>query len=1413
MKTTLIILALSVTLSAQTTVYMRASGPASTYVTGASANGVTPFHLIVNSTAGLAGGDLISVAAVCANDGVNYISVANGIRKIASVNRGTDLTITDQAGGALTSNGDWCTGGLASAGGVNGGNEVGKLTAFTLGSAPRGWFDGPTGTTTRQFALGTANGLYQSGGTGGLVCNGTICTVTTTYAHGVQAGYHITVWGTTSSTLNNGRAMTADYVVNSSGLTTTAFTFNSSVSAGDYTTNAHCGPGATPNGTIQGTDNCVRISQLATQNSNVWPSIWNNNTASYITSNIYKSLIDDPAGGLGGGAGSEAVVANYWTPIAMLSLVDVSHTGARAAVQYMMLNVERLGGAGFYTEERAGEGGNSEIGDFGSYVWRWLSFVYQAGAPYLTPTQKTLFLSKIYADISDPTPCTKNLYANKVLATGTAAGGSTTTITLAADPGHGDNYYNNNVIVSQMTQLQVYSVVGMISVGDTVTQGGATGTIISWTGYWMTVMQSAGTFAPGSLTDSTSGATGIILSPVGTVNVLGAITGYVASTKVATVSSWSILGWPGTAIAPTGHNTYTIYATISRVGTTITGYNTTFIADVAYGDVLYGANNWVGEINQPTMMGSYVTSNPPVSDTSLTVINGAYPNVGATPKLFYLAKHQTSTAQCGFKWSQNHWAGSFQSQPISYPTTGGGQSSYGGLITASGSNNASTFDAGRASLDLVTADDEPRAITDLAQVSAHWWDYEMAFAMTYTGVEHSGSHYSWARWLQDVPIVGLEFMRSVVGFPSLDPTGPWVTAPSTFKVFSALPDTPYSALGGPAHTQFAGEFGQIAGDAIWPGGQAGPNWISDSGLKFAPSSLSSQYLSNWFTAHSAWAWAHGLVVAETALLYNPNAPSSAYTAQPHQYLFGGSSGTSYAVCQTLFGGTCPYPQTMRGDGFISRTGWSSASDAFLFVQARTYTGDHDGPQPGTLQLYQNGFLLGNDTTVVGGSDPDSTSGLYDPTKNDVAFEFGGTNTLLQNLVGHGSMMTTNITRWSSANSGSWPAAYGDQNSNYACAMIDFSGAYTTAYAAAQRTICDFKKPGTEHVIVQYDYVDATGHATAIRNQVHYTQNGELVAAHPWNYYDEGSTTCPGSGGCSSLNANRVVLESQTGVADGHGDPTPQYNLISNFLVPSGAPNLFIHYDGSTYPGTNSHTNRVSLCADASSTGACGAAGQSKLEDLIVHKIATRPDTTLTTTALNPDANWAGAQMTGATDTKVFLAARRGQLQSTLTTFTPAFSGTAQWLISGLAPGTYTVTVGGNTVVNGKTVSNGDNSLYFESPAGAVTISQGGMACSISTATLLAGVAGTPYSTTLLTAGCAIPISWSITAGSLCNGLSLGASTGIISGTPSPAQTCSFTVQATDNGGNTASQALNLVVLPSAGASYSGGTISAGTVRH
>ncbi len=85
--------------------------------------------------------------------------------------------------------------------------------------------------------------------------------------------------------------------------------------------------------------------------------------------------------------------------------------------------------------------------------------------------------------------------------------------------------------------------------------------------------------------------------------------------------------------------------------------------------------------------------------------------------------------------------------------------------------------------------------------------------------------------------------------------------------------------------------------------------------------------------------------------------------------------------------------------------------------------------------------------------------------------------------------------------------------------------------------------------------------------------------------------------------------------------------------------------------------------------------------------------------------------------------------------------------------------------------------------------------SITTTSLPAGTVGQPYSQTVTATGGTTPYTWSISVGSLPAGLTLNASTGVISGTPTAAGTSSFTVAVSDSSTptQTATQALSIAV--------------------
>ena len=83
-----------------------------------------------------------------------------------------------------------------------------------------------------------------------------------------------------------------------------------------------------------------------------------------------------------------------------------------------------------------------------------------------------------------------------------------------------------------------------------------------------------------------------------------------------------------------------------------------------------------------------------------------------------------------------------------------------------------------------------------------------------------------------------------------------------------------------------------------------------------------------------------------------------------------------------------------------------------------------------------------------------------------------------------------------------------------------------------------------------------------------------------------------------------------------------------------------------------------------------------------------------------------------------------------------------------------------------------------------------------TSPLQGGMAGVAYSQTLTATGGTAPYSWAVTVGDLPGGLSLAASTGVISGTASVIGTFNFTIQVSDSGASLPpSVAFTLVIDP------------------
>jgi hypothetical protein len=106
----------------------------------------------------------------------------------------------------------------------------------------------------------------------------------------------------------------------------------------------------------------------------------------------------------------------------------------------------------------------------------------------------------------------------------------------------------------------------------------------------------------------------------------------------------------------------------------------------------------------------------------------------------------------------------------------------------------------------------------------------------------------------------------------------------------------------------------------------------------------------------------------------------------------------------------------------------------------------------------------------------------------------------------------------------------------------------------------------------------------------------------------------------------------------------------------------------------------------------------------------------------------------------------------------------------------------------------DNTTFFGDPSQNVAITVG----SATTVTIggpssIDVARGATVSAQLTATGGTAPYSWNIIGGSLPAGVSLGGSTGLISGTPSPAGTFNFTVQASDSAAHSGTKAITMNV--------------------
>ncbi len=668
---------------------------------------------------------------------------------------------------------------------------------------------------------------------------------------------------------------------------------------------------------------------------------------------------------------------------------------------------------------------------------------------------------------------------------------------------------------------------------------------------------------------------------------------------------------------------------------------------------------------------------------------------------------------------------------------------------------------------LALADDDARARSALTQLMAwhlkwrHAWD-----TSTWTGITENGSRYQQYIDNPYAPEWMISLNQSISG--GYDMRGTWSHQELPLEIYGLLPDGGTGAGYGPFMLdQWLDPTGVNSNSTIsdWadPVLKMTQLYPSDPLVPYAYWLLE-DWNANQFNTFNWQNFQDSLITQY--IEFDPTAAQSAVSALPAQYLF---KDTSYSTCQTLWGSQIATHNWSNGtpatdtpgcypnssfEHAISKSSW--ASNATQVLISASWAGNLDragGGQYGAYHIYRNGYLLAGNGT---GTSPDlstgsarSTCGNCSTLASDEVIEIGGADNWA--ALNSNANVSASMARWSGAD------PTGDSQSRYVYAMVDMTPTYATTanVSRAQRHVVHFKKASTQDYIVSYDDVALS--------------SGNQIQAW-WHYFVSGAN---GTNAVSVNTSAKTVSDTLAG---------NQAELLTTFLPVAGTNTVALLSNG-----TNANTVDTYTCPSTNGTSCNNSATSG--EWMAVHlpsasASATMPTLTqLTVTASGGNA--AAVQIADSTGPKVAVFARQAALLTTAS-FTTTHSGTAQYLIAGLQAGSYSVTVNGSAISGSPfTVAANDNSLYFESTAGPIQVTQSGTTGTPPAggqAPVIGSFAASPSS---IVAGQSATLSWSAT-GTPAPTISINNGVGTMTGSSvavSPTVSTTYTLTATNSAGS------------------------------
>jgi hypothetical protein len=409
---------------------------------------------------------------------------------------------------------------------------------------------------------------------------------------------------------------------------------------------------------------------------------------------------------------------------------------------------------------------------------------------------------------------------------------------------------------------------------------------------------------------------------------------------------------------------------------------------------------------------------------------------------------------------------------------------------------------------------------------------------------------------------------------------------------------------------------------------------------------------------------------------------------------------TYAQCAATFAGLAnvpsagapfyTYPCTANEywGGMFSLSDWTRTATQLLMKSGWGTPQDHyTNIQAGAPHIFRNVYLLAGDNS--NGDEAWESPGESAATRESMIDLNQNYNTPTSgNFSGTGyNAGNVPVIRWSG------PDPTGDSSSRYAYEMLDLwnsgNGLYSSSSNATrvQRQIVHFKKSGGQDYIVVWDDVALSAAiATAPKAYFHYFLNGVAPA-----------TAISYSGAeysVSNLQAAKGAL------------------LNSQFLATGGSNTSALVVDNAngTYTGGNGATFRAYMCPSQNGT-TCNSGATSGEWAGVFQPINGTNGTMPAITQLTPaeSGNFRVIQIADSTYPKVAAFATGGSVGNTALHVTTTHSGTGQYLVTGLSPGTYSVSLNSASILSNQTVNSGDDTLYFESSSGSIAVTQTGAA--------------------------------------------------------------------------------------------------------